>query len=94
MRKSSVARKQKHPRKRLGVWDIVESVIDLVTALGVGTSAYWVWVFITAPSAIEVGSNGVIIKGVPFSYVVYSLFSMSLGGAYRSIKTLVLKTLA
>ena len=36
-----------------------------------------------------VSSSEVIIQGVPFSYVATSLFTMSLGGAYRSVKALV-----
>jgi hypothetical protein len=47
------------------LWREVELFIDLATAFGAFTSLYWVWIFLTAPSMLEVNDTGIIIKGVP-----------------------------
>jgi hypothetical protein len=71
------------------VWDWIELVVNLATIYGLVSSLYWLYVFMTSPAEILIGPKVMTISGIPFSYVVTSLFSMALGGAYRSIKILV-----
>jgi hypothetical protein len=68
-------------------------VLNIVTILGFLSALYWVYQLITYTQSHGVEAYisptvGWVIMGVPFTYVVSSLFMMSIGGAYHSFKGL------
>jgi hypothetical protein len=60
-------------------------LLSLASIFGFIYASYVVIVFLTAPSMIQVSDKEVIIKGVPFEWVVYSLFAMQLRNIYDMI---------
>ncbi len=60
-------------------------LLSLASMFGFIYALYVVIVFLTTPSMIQVSDNGVFIKGVPFEWVVYSLFAMQLRNIYDMI---------
>ncbi len=61
-------------------------LLDLTSLIGLGFSLFWIVTFLTTSPNVTVNQGGVLIQGVPFSWVVFGFVATSAAHAYRSLK--------
>jgi hypothetical protein len=63
---------------------LVDLVSIALSVYGLGTAAYWYWVYLHSASAIQYGDQ-IVLQGVPLSHVIVSLFTTALGGMVHAL---------
>jgi hypothetical protein len=69
-----------------GLTLLVDLVSIALSVYGLGTAAYWYWVYLHSASAIQYGGQ-IVLQGVPLSHIIVSLFTTALGGMVHALGT-------
>jgi hypothetical protein len=67
-----------------GLTLLVDLASIALSVYGLGSAAYWYWVYMHSAPVIQYGGQ-IVLQGVPLSHIIISLFTTALGGMVHAL---------